>query len=227
MNTAIDVLVGTLYGTVEPARVNALREMYLLSLLDDPQAIREKINSYLSEGPVALILDKVVRLESTLSETLKELSDVHASPDEWAGAATRYLDAYAEHPVLLVVRSLGEAWQQEGTREEFDAIVERLVSSLATFGLDPSEQTELLAWMLDQLREYFGGKRWAWAPDIWNTLEKSAIPDDVVESLEGRVLDLAAEGLFNSDEVSVVVGRRLTRATAEAEPLVQYLTSTG
>ena len=76
-----------------------------------------------------------VRPETTLSETLQQLGNTPESTEEWAGAAARYLDAYAEHPVLLVVRALGEAWRDDGSREEFARTIERLASSLPTFGL--------------------------------------------------------------------------------------------
>ena len=224
----IDALVTTLYGTVEPGRLNALREMYLLTRLDDSEAIREKINAYLSEGPVALILDKNVRREATLVDTLRELDSTgHANADEWAGAATRYLDAYADHPVLLAVRALGEAWRSGGSRAQFVAVVQRLADSLPEFGFRDDDQSQLLRWVLDQLRQYLDGERWDWAPDIWGALADSAIPETVLDGLEAQVFDMAANGRFNSSELGAVFANRLSRTTASTKIVVDELARVG
>jgi len=231
VESAIDALVDTLYQTIEPARANALREMYLLTQLTAPEAIREKINAYLSEGPVALILDKVIRsageLSDALPDLLRELEDAQHSPEEWAGASARYLDAYPDHPVLLLVRALGEAWQRDGSRDEFLRVIEEAAASLPSFGMGGAEQVELLDWVLRQLRVYFRGERWAWAPDIWGALYRSDISPTVVERLEDRALERAQQGDFLLAEVEVIVAERLRRTHRLLKPVVSRLARTG
>ena len=118
---AIDALMDALYGTVasQDAPTRCARCSSSLGSMI-PEAIREKINAYLSEGPVALILDKVVLVRDvSCRDAYAAGGDAHSRAEEWAGAAARLLDAYAGHPILLVVRALGEAWRTDGSREEF------------------------------------------------------------------------------------------------------------
>ena len=222
---ALEVLIDVLSETLEPGRANALREMYLLTKIDDGETIRRKINAYLGDGPVSLILDKVVRSEATFADARRQLSEtLPSSEEEWSGSAGRFLEAYAGHPFLLTVRALGETWLQAGSREEFARWLGNLVASMATFGLDEVDQTTLLQWAHQHLREMVGGTRRAWTGEIWSLLENSPSLSRLAESLEGTVLDLLAGGDCDEEEVAVVLSRRLGRAQRAAFLLVDRLT---
>ena len=41
---------------------------------------------------------------------------VPATRQEWAASSARFLESYPDHPVMLAVRALGEAWLERGDR---------------------------------------------------------------------------------------------------------------
>ena len=217
------LLIDTVFDTIEPARALALREMLLLSQLEaDGEGIRSRINAYLSEGAVASLLDKLVRNESGLLPTMEALNGTPPDEFEWAGASTRYLESYPGHPLLLAVRALGEAWKHDGARPEFARIAGDFASAMGAFALAEGEARELTLWTLGLLRRYFEGARWAWAPDLWQALEEANVNEDVLLAAEDEVLDLAAAGEFQLDELGHVLSRRTTRAAETGARIVRH-----
>jgi hypothetical protein len=199
--------------------------MCLLTELDDPEAIRTHINAYLSEGPVAAILNKAVTQEEGALELLHQLEENPPSTeDEWAGTAARYLEAYPDQPILLVVRALGEAWRRGGSREEFQRTIDRLMDTLADFISEVSEQAALLTWVLSQLRTYFEGARWAWAPDIWGAVYSSNLAEPVIELVEDAALANAAAGDFDPGELRVVLNGKMRRSSRRGARITDRLT---
>lgn len=217
------ILIESVHQTIEPARAQALREMLLLSRLgDDGEGIRQRINAYLSDGPVASLLDKVVRNEEDLLSTTRTLTEIPLDEYEWAGAAARYLESYPDHPLLLAVRALGEAWKRDGSRDEFARIARDFASAIGSFGIDLDEATALATWVLGLLREYFEGRRWAWAPDIWAALEDAPVADEILWDLEDAVLDLASQGRFDIAELDHVLARRIVRASRRGRTITTH-----
>lgn len=217
------LLIDTVFETIEPARALALREMLLLSQLTaDGEGIRSRINAYLSEGAVASLLDKLVRNESDLIPTMQALEGTPPDEFEWAGASTRYLESYPDHPLLLAVRALGEAWKRNGSREEFARIAHDFATALDTFALERDESLELTLWALGLLRRYFEGARWAWAPDLWGALEAAGVDEGVLLAAEDQVLDLAATGVFHPAELDHVLARRTDRTASMGTRIVQH-----
>lgn len=221
----VGALIETVYERVEPARRRALHEMLQLSeLRDGGDAIRARINAYLTEGPVASLLDQAVRGEAGLVATMDALLDTPPDELEWTGAAARYLESYPDHPLLLAVRALGEAWRPDGSRDEFRRQITAFATALADFGLSPQENAELAGRVLDLLRTYFGGSRWEWAADVWDTLEHAG-PRTDLRVAEDEVLDLAAGGRFHILEINRIIRRRTSRAAAVGARIVQHHTS--
>lgn len=223
ISSLLRLLIDTVFETIEPARALALREMLLLSqLAADSQAIRSRINAYLSEGAVASLLDKLVRSESGLVPTMEALEGVPPDEFEWAGASTRYLESYPNHPLLLAVRALGEAWKRDGSRQEFARIAGDFASALGRFALDEDEARRLTLWTLGNLRRYFEGARWSWAPELWGVLEDTGINEGVLMAAEDEVLDLAAAGKFHPEELAHVLSRRILRAAESGARIVRH-----
>lgn len=210
---AAGVVVEAVYERIEPARALALREMLVLSGLDDPVAIAERINAYLSEGPVSAMLDRLVRRESNISECLTALSAITPDEYEWIGAATRFLESYPDHPVLLAVRALGEAWQVEGSRVEFTRYIGMFLAAVVEFGLDDAEVEEIVAWCLRLLRQYFNGRRSEWCIDLWQGLDESRLPDELIRRVEIEVLDDVGKGEIPGAEMGIVLARQVRRVT--------------
>lgn len=214
------VIVEAVYERIEPARALALREMLVLSGLDDALAISERINAYLSEGPVAAMLDRLVRRELGIRDCLAALSDLTPDEYEWIGAATRFLESYPDHPVLLAVRALGEAWQVDGSRTEFTRYIESFLDAVVEFGLESDEIEEITAWTLRLLRQYFGGRRSGWCIEIWKALEKSRLPDSLVRRSEIEALGAIADQVMHADELDIVLARQVRRMTNRIREVV-------
>jgi ATP-dependent DNA helicase RecQ len=208
-----EVVVEAVYERIEPARAMALREMLTLSALDDPEAITERINAYLSEGPVAAMLDRLVRRDSTILECLAALSEITPDEFEWIGAATRFLESYPDHPVLLAVRALGEAWQIGGSRTEFARLISSFLEAVVDFGLDDAEIEEIIAWTLRLLRQYFDGRRGEWCVEVWEALDMSRLADGLVRRAEREALDELRGGRLHGGEVDIVLARQVRRVT--------------
>ena len=225
LSAMLRLLVDAVFERVEPARALALREMLLLSdLADQSDSIRERINAYLSEGPVASLLDKLVRNEANLEATLQALTMTPPDELEWAGAATRYLESYPDHPVLRIVRTLGEAWKRDGSRSDFSNLAHEFAQSLGTFPLDPADVERLITWALDLVRNYFNGTRRTWALDIWAALESEHVPEAVMIAAEDVVLDSASTGIVDHLELEHVLKRRTRRSIAAGARIVEHYT---
>ena len=214
----VGILVNVLYDAIEPARAMALREMYLLTELgSDDQGIRDRINAYLSDGPVAHLLDRIV--DGDISSVSDILSAIESMPppgkEEWAGAAQRFLEAYGNLPYLLLIRALGEAWRHQGRRSVFIDLVRQMLDELPKHGITGGDAVELIAWAMRQLRENFDGSRWSWAADIWLAVSEAPFAHLLATSIEEEVLDSAALGPFNRDELGIVLARRLRRAQSD------------
>jgi ATP-dependent DNA helicase RecQ len=216
-----EIVVEAVYERIEPARAMALREMLTLSSLDDPDAITERINAYLSEGPVAAMLDRLVRRDSTILECLASLSEITPDEFEWIGAATRFLESYPDHPVLLAVRALGEAWQVGGSRSEFARLIAAFLDAVVDFGLDDDEVEEIVAWVLRLLRQYFDGRRSEWCVVVWEALEASRLGDDLAQRAEYEALDEVRAGRMHELEIDMVLARQVRRVTRRLREITE------
>lgn len=221
------VVVETVHDRIEPARAMALREMLILSSLNDPVAITERINAYLSEGLVAAMLDRLVRQDFTILECLEALSRIPPDEFEWIGAATRFLESYPDHPVLLVVRALGEAWQLNGSKMEFDRLIRLFLNAAVDFGLSEDEIEEIIPWTLRLLRQYFDGRRSDWCADIWNVLAVSQISDDLLKRAEREALLDLRVGRANETEIDIVLARQVQRVSRRVREIANNLVEQG
>ena len=61
--------------------------LLLTDLANWGDSIGERINAYLSEGPDASLLDKLVRNEANLETTIQALALTPPDELEWAGAS--------------------------------------------------------------------------------------------------------------------------------------------
>jgi hypothetical protein len=215
------------HDRIEPARAMALREMLILSSLDEPGAIAERINAYLSEGLVAAMLDRLVRQEFTILECLEALSRIPPDEYEWIGAATRFLESYPDHPVLLVVRALGEAWQLNGSKLEFDRLIRLFLIAAVDFGLKEDEIEEIIPWTLRLLRQYFDGRRSDWCVDFWSALEDSHFSDDLLKRSEGEAIFDFRVGRADEAEIDIVLARQVRRVTRRIREITNNLVEKG
>lgn len=198
-----DAVVDLAYEVIERARVNALREMWRLTL-DEPNddRIRQTIVAYLDGGQIAATLGELVLEEQV--NVPQALIKIDLSPPsnefEWAGAAARWMEA-ASHPLVLFVRAIGEAHQpksadeekEEGSKESFVQYLEQALSVAEEFEFSATDFVDLLRWLRAKLRNDFGGRRIRWVPALWEafvaSLDAQDFDDQARKVLAGSELE--------------------------------------
>jgi ATP-dependent DNA helicase RecQ len=211
------IVLRLIYQKVELGRLNALRDMYRLVAdnLDDA-GIRSTINGYLGEGPISSALSEAIRAAVIDVPAVLAVLDAvtRGDPYEWAAAADRMLESYPGHPVLLLVRALGEAWKPSGTgdRTEFIRQVHALADSLPAYGVVEGDAARVFTWAMTQLR---GGARWSWCSVLWEAWDRTGYTDSALCPLEDQVLREAQRGNHHPDELMAVATRRLRRHSME------------
>ena len=146
----------------------ALREMWRLTLdQPDDQRIRATINAYLSDGPMATTLQLIASQDDVDLEEAFRLIDLSppVDPFEWAGAAIRQLEGGAAHPVVRLVRALGEANLPDGKPEVFLESFELLLDN--AYELTELQFGEVFLWSRNHLKHNEGGRRADWIPALW------------------------------------------------------------
>ena len=163
-------LIDLVYAVIEPARLNALREMWRLTLgKPDDQRIRGTIAAYLGQGPTATALSSIAMAEGVdVGQALQELESCQpGDPFEWAGAAARQLESYPGHPILLAVRAAGEAQVPNGTPVAFGEFVNELLRNLDDYQITDTEADNLFEWLRHAVLNYDAGRRASWVTYLW------------------------------------------------------------
>jgi ATP-dependent DNA helicase RecQ len=215
----LDHVVGLVYEIIEPARLNALREMWRLTLGEpDDEYIRRTIGAYLGDGPMATTLQLLgSRLEVDLDEAFR-LIDLSPPVDafEWSGAAIRQLEGGAVHPVVRLVHALGEANLPDGKPEVFIESFGFLLDNAATYGLNEPELGEVFLRSRDHLRNNDWGRRSDWVRYLWAVfIARGAARETLVELADQILWD----GLADPVELEVVLTGVLRRILDRVDAL--------
>lgn len=201
--------VGAVYDVIYPARLRALEAMHrLVADRPDDFEARARIVAYLDEGPMATNLQELVAGENV--EVARALRLFDASPPsndyEWQGAADRLLESYPRHPLVLAVRAVGEARTPQGQPERFGHFVGQLLQHLPEFALPPSEEGDLVGWLLRQVRSHPRAERRSWLEWAWAAVESTGYwRSSTARMLVDLVLSNAAKGNAVPEELNSVV----------------------
>src|SRR5690606_1594315 len=123
----------------------------------------------------------------------------------------RFLESYPDHPVMLLVNALGEAWLESGDKEAFRQVITAMFSRLDAYGVTADESVEALRWLLFSLRTYFNREWWPWRPIVWAAWSETPWSDELLIPLEDDVLNRAANARYEPGELDLVLARRLRR----------------
>ena len=201
--------VGAVYNVIYPARLRALEAMHrLVADRPDDSEARARIVAYLDEGPMATNLQELVTGEAV--EVTRALRLFDASPPsndyEWQGAADRLLESYPRHPLVLAVRAVGETRTPQGQPERFGHFVEQLLQHLPEFALPPSEEADLVGWLLRQVRSHPRAERRNWLEWAWAAVESTGYwRSSTARMLIELVLANAAKGNAVPEELNSVI----------------------
>jgi ATP-dependent DNA helicase RecQ len=215
----LTTLLETLYAIIEPARRRAIAEMYQLAAgrYDDDE-VRQRILAYLTDGPVAGVLAEMAeRPRIDVTEVTRLLDTVPAEdPREWVGAASRQLEAYPDHPVLLLVRALGEASLPAADETVISSTATAAFAGLTRYDVDEPSTLHLFAWAANQLRNIDHGAGWARLPLLYQAWTASGLDDNALSTVEDEALTLAQRGEFDLGELRWVLSRRTVRLAVQA-----------
>lgn len=209
-------LVDLIYATVEPSRVQSLREMWRLTVdCDDDESIRKTIISYLGDGGVVSVLQSVV--EQPRIDLAADLARIDATPPvdsfDWAGGAARLLEAYPTHPLLHAVRAVGEAMRPTPDESVFSDAVAQVLDNSQSYELDPGDIGKLCSWMRDHL---YGIERLRGCGFAAALLQAMASRD------LGGAIDAWSPGILDGDfidaqEPLLILARRVRSLRLESE----------
>jgi ATP-dependent DNA helicase RecQ len=208
------VLLEVLYEVIEPARVRALAEMHNFATSgDDDEGLRTRILTYLDDGPLAGVLNELATaMRIDVPRATAWLDEFPAEdPREWVGAAARQLEAYPDHPVLLLVRGLGEAMLAVPDLGLVETNLASAFHSLGEYEVSLEDALTLFAWAAAQLRNQMSGRGWVRIPCLYAAWTASDYPDAALEDYENRVLKQVSERHFLPLELRVIAARRLQR----------------
>lgn len=221
------MLLSLLYETVEPARVRAMAEVHLFATSGESEdGLRQRIVAYLSDGPLAGILNQLAtqeRLEVT--EAIRLLDTVPVvDPREWVGAAARQLETYPDHPVLLLARGLGEVLLPAPDVELVTATWLSAFRSLNEYDVSGEDGARLFSWICAQLRNQQDGKAWPLVVGLYEAWDAAGQDPLVIEAMEVSVLMMVEREQFHPDELHHVLQRRVRRIATVTHSLTEHLT---
>ena len=153
-----DLLLRFVYEVIERGRRRALSEM-LLASTESPNdaAIRARILNYLEATQYSEAIDAILAESDAGLEKTKETFEAIRSPNEAAemrGQAARYLESYPDHPGVLMLRALSEAYSRDANSstvlQNFTACVS---SASENYGVQKSDVFSFAAWGIAKLAD--------------------------------------------------------------------------
>lgn len=210
---AVEICLHFLYDVIEKGRRRAFYEM-LLACRDaqSDEGFRKRILRYLETTEYSDALEGLVRDEQGGLVLSMDVFDSLNSLQEMAelrGQVSRYLESYPDHPALLMLRALTEAFLPDGrseiARQNFGAA---LISAKTSYGVKEGLLFDYAVWALSR---------------IWQSGEARAeaqvrmILEDLVAFAERETLRmlLSKIPLRFTDQVVWALLERLTRRCLE------------
>jgi ATP-dependent DNA helicase RecQ len=220
-------LIAATYRIVARARLEALRFMVdTVAQHDSPEDVRTRITTYLGGGPVALALDEVVRgPEVDVRRFVELLSAIPVREQvDIAASAARQLEAYPEHPLLLLAAALGESRVERADRSRFAAVLFESVAQFGRYGVGAEEAALSVLWLVGRLRSENGGRCSAWAVEVLNAWDAAGLPSELIAPIESGILEDVTTGYVPAADADSVRRRRMRRHIASANELADRLT---
>ena len=156
------LLLRFIYDVIERGRRRALSEMLLACRATaTDEDVRERMLRYLEASQYSEELEKVIADPDGGTQLAKDIFGNMRSPNDAAelrGQTTRYLESYPDHPALLVLRALSEAYSRDPTWDTAAQDVLAAVSSAHTaYQMRHESGLQFFAWSLSRFSERNAG----------------------------------------------------------------------
>lgn len=226
------LLLEAIYDRIESSRLNALREMYLLAeQCTTSEEVSDRIHAYLSEGPLAAALSEIGSAQDLdVAHAIRVLErSLTEDPLDLQGAAARSLEAFPEHPILLVVRGLAESFRPP-TPESAQLISQTALQGLrglGAFGVDGSGAATVVRWVLTKLGALYDA-RGAWAiPLVMQAWDFAGLSASALETVETELLRGPGQRRLGPEVLRYLLARRLARLDPLARRAMHHLLPPG
>src|SRR5690606_22737431 len=145
--------------------------------------LRQRLLAYLSDGPLAGILSGLATSELVdIPAVIAALDTVPADdPREWIGSAGRQLEAYPDHPVLLMVRGLGEAMLTSPDEALLSTTFQAAFEAFPSYALDSQAAELFLDWSATQLRNQQAGQGQRFISQLYDSWVAAGLDEGPLE----------------------------------------------
>lgn len=195
-NTAIaaiqlaETLVDFTYNVIEKSRRRMIQEAMLIARdVENEKDFRQRLLDYLQEGVGNERMQQLAEEEAVGFNDWIELAQNINTPieaGEFRGLSIRLLESYPDHPGLLVVRALSEAFTNEPNRE---LIRQSLDAALgASIGTDYNVEEQEILILLNYLFEVAQIRTSALAPPLADVVLDGRLDDEEWSFMQETVL---------------------------------------
>lgn len=152
----LELLLRFIYDIIERGRRRALQEMLLAATVaPNDAAIRKRILRYLEATEYSEILDAIIgESDAGILKTMKAFEEVRSTNEasELRGQASRYLESYPDHPGLLMLRALAEAYARDHNSQLVEQnLLASISSCIENYGIEKSRLFEFTAWAINKI----------------------------------------------------------------------------
>jgi hypothetical protein len=133
--------------------------------------------------------------------------------------SARQLEAYPDHPLLLVASALGEARSRVGDEAAFASTASRAIDQLRHYEVPDEDRAMAVSWLVRKVTREQPGKR-AWAHHVLRTWYDAEYLPSMLEPIENAVLEDAAAGDWDPGILELVRTKRLQRRSREVKQIV-------
>ncbi len=218
----------SVYATIEPARIRALREMQnLCSINIDSESIRARIIAYLSGGPLANALEDVaISAQISVQTAIDDLQAIqNIDKEEWVGASQRQLESYPDNPILLSARAIGENASEIPDFDYMQEILDSAFANMPKFSIGEIDAAKVLRWLGDRFQSQ---QSRSIEPDIQalsSAWEKSGFSLDPLVEWEQEIIRKVVEDGNSQWHSSLthILEKRMQRNISSAAKLIGRL----
>jgi ATP-dependent DNA helicase RecQ len=159
-----NLLLKFIYEVIERGRIRAFNEMFHVCIdKPDDKTIRERILRYLESTKYSEELEELIHDEKIdFNQCYNIFESVNSNNEaaELRGQVARYLESYPDHPSLLMLRALSEAFSKnrnyDVSKQNFLASIS---SALSNYNIDEDSVYEFASWAISKI--YFINKEYA------------------------------------------------------------------
>lgn len=154
-----ELLLHFIYEVIEKSRRRALYEMLLTcSESSSDKDIRNRVLRYLESTEYSEALEEVINDDKFGISKCKDIFKSLCNPNEAAelrGQVSRYLESYPDHPTLLMLRALSEAFCKSANISVVkDNFIASVLSAKIEYEIDEHLLIDFVSWVITEIANH-------------------------------------------------------------------------